>query len=75
MHDTKTSKSISATESQTLKRLLKPEEVAGLLGVSIQTLYNGCARRAKHPFPIQPKRVGRLLRFRAADVAAYLENQ
>ena len=51
------------------ERLFSPEEVASYLGVPVKTLfqwrYKGVGPRAL--------RVGRYLRFRAADVEAWLE--
>ena len=55
------------------KRLLSIKETAQILGVSERTIYNGVAPKAKRPFPIKPKRVGRLVKFRIEDIAAYIE--
>jgi predicted DNA-binding transcriptional regulator AlpA len=55
------------------KRLLSIEETAAILGISPRTIYNGVAPRAKRPFPIKPKRVGRLVKFRIEDIEAYIE--
>ncbi|WP_408998315.1 helix-turn-helix transcriptional regulator [Syntrophus buswellii] len=56
------------------KRLLTLEEVAAVLGISPRTIYNGTGRKAKNPFPIKPRRVGRLLRFDIRDVESYIES-
>ena len=54
------------------KRLLSIEETAEILGISPRTIYNGVAPKAKRPFPIKPKRVGRLVKFRIEDVEAFI---
>ena len=56
------------------KRLLTVEEVAAMLSMSPKSIYNGCLRGAKYPFPIKPKRIRRLLRFDVRDVERYLES-
>ena len=55
------------------KRLLSIEETAEILGISPRTIYNGVAPKAKRPFPIKPKRVGRLVKFRIEDVESYIQ--
>ena len=55
------------------KRLLSIEETAEILGISPRTIYNGVAPKAKRPFLIKPKRVGRLVKFRIEDIEAYIE--
>ena len=55
------------------KRLLSIKETAEILGISQRTIYNRVAPKAKRPFPIKPKRVGRLVKFRVEDVEAYIE--
>lgn len=54
-----------------VEKLLGPEEVADLLGVPIQTLYNWRSRG------IGPRavRVGRHLRYRPGDLDAWVESQ
>jgi len=56
-------------------KLLTITETAELLGISCRTLYNGCAPSSKHPFPIRPIRVGRLLRFDSRDVVDFIDKQ
>ena len=48
------------------QRLLKPEEAAQMLGVSIHTLYGWTSSR-KVPF----RKVGRLLRFNGPELEAW----
>jgi predicted DNA-binding transcriptional regulator AlpA len=55
------------------KRLLTIEETAHILGIAPRTIRNRCGPSSKNPFPIKPKRVGRLVRFRAEDVEAYIQ--
>lgn len=57
-----------------IKRLLSVEEAATYLGLSPRTIYNGVARRSKKPFPIKPKRVGRLVKFDIRDLERYVES-
>ncbi len=49
-------------ESRT-KRLLSVEETASYLGISARTIYNRVAPKSKNPFPVRPKRIGKLVRF------------
>jgi predicted DNA-binding transcriptional regulator AlpA len=56
------------------RRLLTVEEIAAMLSMSPKSIYNGCLRGAKYPFPIKPKRIRRLLRFDVRDVERYLES-
>ncbi len=53
-------------------KLLTPEEVGDLLGVTEHTLANWrCERRHNLPYV----KVGRLVRYREEDVDAYIEQQ
>lgn len=49
-------------------RLLSPEQVAELLGVSRKTVYR---RHQEWGLPVRP--IGRLLRFAERDVTSYIE--
>ena len=51
-----------------VKRLLSVEETAVYLGISPRTIYNQIGRRATSPFPIKPKRIGRLVKFDLEDM-------
>lgn len=55
------------------KRLLSVEETADYLGVSPRTIYNGVAPKAKKPFPVKPKRFGKLVKFDLKDLDAYID--
>ncbi len=57
-------------------RLLTVEDLAGIFGMTVQTIYNKCAKSSKHPFPktLKPIRVGRKLRFRQSDVENYINS-
>ena len=44
------------------KRLLNVEETAAYLGLAARTIYNQVAPKAKVPFPIKPKRMGKLVK-------------
>lgn len=56
------------------KRLLSVEETAHILGIAPRTIYNRVGPRSKNPFPIKPKRVGRLVKFRTEDVEKYIND-
>ena len=56
------------------KRLLNVEETATYLGLSPRTIYNAVARKSKRPFPVKPKRIGRLIRFDIRDLERYIES-
>ncbi len=56
------------------KRLLSVEEAAAYLGLSPRTLYNGIAPKAKHPFAVRCKRIGKLVKFDIRDLESYVES-
>jgi excisionase family DNA binding protein len=56
------------------KRLLNVEETATYLGLSPRTIYNAVARKSKKPFPVKPKRIGKLVRFDIRDLERYVES-
>jgi len=55
-------------------RLLSVEETAIYLGISPRSIYNRIGRKAKSPFPIKPKRIGRLVKFDLKDIKAYVDS-
>lgn len=55
------------------KRLLSVEETAEYLGLSVRTLYNRVAPRSKRPFPVKPKRIGKLVKFDVRDLDNYID--
>ena len=52
------------------KLLISVKEAARLLDIAPQSIYNSVS---KGKFPIKPKRVGRLVKFRLADIEGYVE--
>ncbi len=50
------------------------EEVADCLGLSPRTVYNRIGKKAKVPFPIKPKRIGKLVKFRVDEIHEYVKN-
>jgi len=56
------------------KRLLSVEEAAEYLGLSPRTIYNAVAPKSKRPFPVKPKRVGKLVKFDIRDLERYVES-
>ena len=60
-------------DKQLTKRLLSVEEAAGYLGLSPRTIYNGLIKKAKKPFPVRHKKLGKLIKFELKDLDAYLD--
>jgi len=56
------------------RRLLSVEETAVYLGVAARTIYNRMSRRSKNPWPIKPKRIGKLVKFDLRDLEKYVES-
>lgn len=63
---------MSNQEKQT-KRLLSIREAADYLSLSPRTLYNGVAPKSKVPFPVKPKRIGKLVRFDIRDLDRFVD--
>jgi excisionase family DNA binding protein len=61
-------------EEKQVKRLLSVHEAAHYLGLSPRTLYNGVAPKSKVPFPVRPKRIGKLVRFDIRDLDRYVDS-
>ena len=56
------------------KRLFTVEETAYYLGLSPRTIYNATAPKSKAPFPVKPKRIGKLVRFDVRDLDRYVDS-
>ncbi len=66
-------KSEAQTEKvEPLKRMYSVEELAEYLGLSPRTIYNGLTKNCKKPFPIRPKRIGKLVKFDLKDIEKYI---
>ncbi len=61
-------------EERQTKRLLSIQEAARYLSLSPRTLYNMVAPKAKTPFPVRPKRIGKLVRFDIRDLDRYVDS-
>ena len=61
-------------DERPIKRLLSVEETAQYLGLSPRTIYNQIGRKAKKPFPIKPKRVGKLVKFDLQELEKYVDS-
>ena len=61
-------------DSQPAKRLLSVDETARYLGLSPRTIYNQICPKAKKPFPVKPKRVGKLVKFDIHDLDEYVDS-
>lgn len=55
------------------KRLLNVEATAVYLGISSRSIYNAIAPKSKKPFPVRPKRIGKLVRFDIRDLEKYVD--
>jgi predicted DNA-binding transcriptional regulator AlpA len=55
------------------KRLLSVEEAAAYVGISSRSLYNRTAAKTTNPFPVKPKRIGKLVKFDRKDLDAWIE--
>ena len=60
-------------EQRLMKRLLSVEETAEYLGISPRSLYNRTAPKSRNPFPVKPKRIGKLVKFDINDLDQYIE--
>ena len=56
------------------KRLLTVEETGIYLGLSPRTIYNAVAPKSKAPFPVKPKRIGKLVRFDVRELDQFVKN-
>lgn len=56
------------------KRLLSVREAATYLGLNPRTIYNQIGPRAKRPFPVKQKRIGKLVKFDIRDLEEYVES-
>lgn len=61
-------------EEKQTKRLLSVAQAAHYLSLSPRTLYNGVAPKSKVPFPVKPKRIGKLVRFDIRDLDRYVDS-
>ena len=62
-----------ASEKEFERRLLTVEEAAAYLGIKPRTIYNQVGPKAKNPFPVRAKRIGKLVRFDIRDLEKYVE--
>ena len=60
-------------DNKPAKRLLSVEETAQYLSISPRSIYNRVCKKAKKPFPVKPKRIGKLIRFDVRDLDAYID--
>lgn len=56
------------------KRLLNVTEAAEYLGLAPRTIYNAIGPKAKTPFPVKAKRIGKLVRFDIRDLDRYVDS-
>lgn len=61
-------------DKQPTKRLLSVGEAAAYLGLSPRTIYNKIGPKSKKPFPVKPKRLGKLVKFDIHDLERYVES-
>jgi len=55
------------------RRLLSAKVTAEYLEISPPTIYNGLGLRARRPFPVKPKRIGRLVKFEKKALDAHID--
>ena len=55
-------------------RLLSIEDTAAYLGISPKTIRNGLGPRARTPFPVACKRIGRRVVFDKKDLDAFADS-
>ena len=60
-------------DTQTIERLLTPDEAAEILRVKLSWLYQHTRRRSQDRIPFV--KVGRYLRFREQDLRTYIESR
>ena len=65
---------MAASQGNNGKRLFTVEETAYYLGLSPRTIYNATAPKSKTPFPVKPKRIGKLVRFDVRDLDKYVDS-
>ena len=56
-------------------KLLTIKDVAQRLQISPRTIYNRVRLKTDNPFPIKPKRIGKLIRFDPEDVKRYIDSR
>lgn len=56
------------------RRLLSVELAAKFLGLSPKTIRNGLGKKAPHPFPVKPKKIGKRVLFDIKDLNAYVDS-
>ena len=61
-------------DSRHFNRLMSVEEAAEYLNVSPRTLYNRIAPKAKNPFPVRPKRIGKLVKFDRIQLDEWIDS-
>lgn len=59
---------------QLTKRLLSVGEAAEYIGISPRSLYNRTGPKSKNPFPVKPKRVGKLVKFDKRELDEWIDN-
>ncbi len=60
-------------DTQTIERLLNPDEAAEILRVKLSWLYQHTRRRSQDRIPFV--KIGRYLRFREQDLRTYIESR
>jgi predicted DNA-binding transcriptional regulator AlpA len=55
-------------------RLISIDETAKYLGISPKTIRNRLGLKAKNPFPVNPKHVGKRVLFEVSDLDAYIDS-
>ncbi len=61
-------------EKEIPKRLFSVIETSVYMGVSDRSIYNGISRKSKKKFPIQPIRIGGLIKFDVHDIDKHINS-
>jgi hypothetical protein len=55
-------------------RLLDVKQTADYLSIAVKTLRNRLGPRAKNPFPVKPKRIGKRVLFDKCDLDKFIDS-
>lgn len=56
------------------KRLFSIDDAAYYLGIAPKTIRNGLGPKAKHPFPVKPRKLGGRVVFEKSDLDKFVDS-
>jgi len=65
---------VRSKPAYSLKRLLTVGEAAIYLELSPGAIHNAVTPKSRDPFPVKPKRIGKLIRFDIGDLGRYVKS-